>query len=119
MELFMTKFNFVSHESFPQDEYTKELVYLDVLVPVRVAWVRKAAKTGGLFWSPATTGVTSHGQKEYFPSWMQDSNFLEKEMKEFLEKRKWETLCNVQNQPVYENKPTSMDEVVEKDSVPF
>lgn len=86
----MSKFTFVSHESFPADEYTKEIVYLEIAVPARVAFVRKSAKNGGMFWSIPTVGVSKNGEKDYFPAYVQDSNFLEKDIKEFLDKRLWE-----------------------------
>lgn len=87
----MSRIEFISHEAFPEDEYNKEIVYLSVDRLHRVAYVRKKTKEGGLFWSIITIGITKNGRKEYFPSYMQDSNFLEKDIKEFLEKRRWET----------------------------
>lgn len=86
----MNKIEFVSHMSFPADEYTKELVYLCLDGKYRIAYVRKASKNGGLFWSVATIGVTCPHGKEYFPAFLQDSNFLEKDIKDFLERRSWE-----------------------------
>lgn len=86
----MNNIQFVSHDSFPEDEYTKELVYLCLEGKYRVAYVRKKASNGGLFWSAVSLGVKRNGQKEYFPAFMQDSNFMEKDIKDFLEKRKWE-----------------------------
>lgn len=115
----MSKFSFVSHESFPEDEYTKEIVYFDMHVPVRVAWVRKSAKTGGLFWDEASIGVTKNGKKEYSKTWMQDSNFLQKDMKEYLEHRKWTNQINVHAEPIHQPySPKSMDEV-DQERVPF
>lgn len=87
----MSKIEFISHESFPEDEYTKELLYLCLDGKYRIAYVRKAAKNGGLFWSVASIGATRNGQKEFFPAFLQDSNFLEKDIKDFLDKRKWES----------------------------
>ncbi len=114
----MSKFEFVSHDSFPEDEYTKELVYLCLKGEkddqYRVAYVRKAAKNGGLFWSVASIGATRNGQKEFFPAFLSDSNFLEKDIKDFLEKRKWEGR-SVHEEP----KPRSMDEVAAHDQLPF
>lgn len=118
----MNKFNFVSHEAFPHDEYTKELVYFEINVPVRVAWVRKSVKNGGMFWSAVSTAATKDGQKEYFPAWMQDSNFVEKDMKAYLDSRKWETNSvfeqTSRSQETHQ-KPKSMDEVAEQDQLPF
>jgi len=117
----MNRIEFVSHDSFPEDEYTKELVYLCLDGKYRVAYVRKKATNGGLFWSVASTGVKRNGQKEYFPAFLQDSNFLEKDIKEFLEKRKWEgSHGNVfpSSQPTHQ--PRSMDELSQQqDGLPF
>lgn len=86
----MSKIEFISHEYFPEDEYTKELVYLCLEGKYRVAYIRKNAKNGGLFWSVASFGITKNGTKQYYPAFMQDSNFLEKDIKDYLESRKWE-----------------------------
>jgi hypothetical protein len=86
----MSSFEFVSCDVFPEDEYIKEIVYICLESKYRVAYVRKKAQNGGLFWSAANLGVKRNGTKEYFPAFMQDSVFLEKDIKDFLEKRKWE-----------------------------
>ena len=86
----MSKIEFISHDSFPEDEYTKELVYLCLDGKYRIAYIRKAGKNGGSFWSVAMIGAVKHGKKEFFPAFLQDSNFLERDIKDFLEKRKWE-----------------------------
>ena len=87
----MSKIEFISHDSFPEDEYTKELVYICLEGKYRVAYVRKKSSNGGLFWSVASLGAKRNGVKEYFPAFLQDSNFMEKDIKEFLDKRKWES----------------------------
>ena len=87
----MSNIKFVSHEAFPDDLYTKELVYLCLEDKYRVAYVRKQAKNGGLFWSPITIAITKNDTKNYYEAFMQDSNFLERDIKDFLENRKWET----------------------------
>ena len=120
----MSKIEFISHDAFPEDEYTKELVYLCLEGKYRVAYVRKAAKSGGLFWSVASTGATRNGQKEYFPAFIQDSNFLEKDIKDFLDKRKWEAGRPGQLIPpeMPPERPTSMDEFAQgigQDGLPF
>ncbi len=107
----MSKIEFISHESFPEDEYTKELVYLCLEEKFRVAYVRKPSKNGGSFWSVASVGVKKNGTKEYFAAFLQDSNFLERDIKDFLDNRKWETR-------VFE-KPRSMSEVAINDALPF
>ncbi len=86
----MANIEFVSHHSFPEDQYVKELVYLCLDSKYRVAYVRKQAKNGGMFWGVMSAGITINGAKKYFESFMQDSSFLEKDIKEFLDQRKWE-----------------------------
>lgn len=86
----MSNIKFVSHEKFPDDQYTKELVYLCLDDKYRVAYVRKQAKNGGQFWGVVSAGVTKDGSKTYYDAFMQDSSFLEKDIKDFLAKRKWE-----------------------------
>ena len=120
----MSKFNFVSHQAFPEDEHTKELVYLEMNVPCRVAFVRRAAKTGGMFWSVASVGATLNGKKEYFDSFMQDSNFLEKDIKDFLTNRKWEQPQSRHSSTLPPNPglgfpPQQMDEMALEQSLPF
>lgn len=84
-------FKFVSHESFPEDQYIKELVYLCFEDKYRVAYVRKIAKNGGKFWDVASVGVTKDGSKKYYDTFMQDSSFLEKDILAFLDNRSWQT----------------------------
>jgi hypothetical protein len=119
----MSKFNFVSHQTFPEDEHTKELVYLEMNVPCRVAFVRRAAKAGGMFWSVASVGATLNGKKEYFDSFMQDSNFLEKDIKDFLNNRKFEKPQVTPSIHTYGSvQPQNMDEMTSmalEQSLPF
>ena len=112
----MNKIEFVSYDIFPEDEYVKELVYLCLEGKYRVAYVRKKAQKGGLFWSVASIGAMKHGKKEFFPAFMQDSNFLEKDIKDFLDKRKWEEETK---QAVFSQKARSMDEVSNDIPLPF
>lgn len=116
----MSKIEFISSDLFPQDEYTKELVYLCLDEKYRVAYVRKSAKNGGMFWSVATVGATRNGQKEFFPAFLQDSNFFEKDIKEFLDKRKWEKSAssNQSNSIDYPRK-SEMSEAANNDQLPF
>lgn len=113
----MSKIEFISHDNFPEDEYTKEIVYLCLEGKYRVAYIRKKAANGGLFWGVATVGAKRNGQKEYFPAFLQDSNFLEKDIKDFLEKRKWES-GSIDSYASPAHHATSMKEVVEQE-IPF
>lgn len=117
----MSKIEFISHDSFPEDEYTKELVYLCLEGKYRVAYIRKKSGNGGLFWSVASLGIKRNGQKEYFPAFLQDSNFLEKDIKDYLEKRKWEDASQNRYSALANShaKPNSMDEVASYEQLPF
>lgn len=86
----MSNIKFVSHEEFPEDQYTKEMVYLLVDDRYRVAYVRKSAKNGGQFWGVPSVSVTKDGCKVYYEGFLQDSSFLEKYIKKFLDDRSWE-----------------------------
>jgi hypothetical protein len=86
----MSNISFVSHMPLKKDQYTKEAVYL-LVNGFRLLYVRKQSKTGGLFWSVPSVSVTKDdGEKEYLESFLQDSTFLEKDIKNFLDKRLWE-----------------------------
>lgn len=85
----MSNIKFVSHEEFPEDPYIKEVCYLLIEEKYRVAYFRRQAKNGGLFWGAASVGVSKNGGKVYFEAFMQDSSFLEKDIKAFLEGRSW------------------------------
>lgn len=91
----MSNIKFVSHEEFPDDLYTKELVYLCLDDKYRVAYVRKPTKNGGLFWSVVSASATKDGVKNYYEGFLQDSTFLEKDIRSFLEARSWETKKSV------------------------
>lgn len=91
----MSNIKFVSHETFPEDQYTKELVYLLIDDKFRVAYVRKASKNGGMFWSTINAAITKNGTKNYYEAFMQDSSFVEKDIKNFLDKRAWESKKSV------------------------
>lgn len=86
----MSNIKFVSHEAFPDDQYTKELVYLCLDDKYRVAYVRRQAKNGGKFWGVGSIAVQKDGSKSYFEAFLQDSTFLEKDIRSFLENRSWE-----------------------------
>lgn len=94
----MSNITFVSHEKFTEDLYVKEMIYLCLDDKYRVAYVRKMNKNGGLFWMPVTVSVTKDGVKNYFDAFMFDSKFLEKDIKEFLEKRSWEKKLTLQDE---------------------
>jgi hypothetical protein len=89
-EIHMSAFDFISHESFPEDEYTKEAVVLCIEKKHRVTYVRKKMQTGAMFWDVISASVKQQGEKKYLKSYSQDSNFLQEDIKHFLESRSWE-----------------------------
>ena len=91
----MSNFEFVSHESFPEDEYTKEAVILCIEKKHRITYVRKKTQNGGMFWDVISAAVRHNGEKKYLKSYSQDSNFLYEDIKTYLEGRAWEQGGNV------------------------
>lgn len=83
-------FDFVSHEYFPEDEYTKEAVVLCIDRKHRVTYLRKKMQNGGMFWDVMSTSVRHNGEKKYLKAYSQDSNFLHEDIRHFLESRAWE-----------------------------
>ncbi len=104
----MSAFEFVSHENFPDDEYTKEAVVLCIEKKHRVTYVRKKMQNGSMFWDVISTAVKQHGEKKYLRSYAQDSLFLQEDIKRFLDSRAWERRC----EPVLHDEPPS-------DEMPF
>lgn len=85
-------FDFVSHESYPDDEYTKEAVILCIDKKHRVTYVRKKMQNGAMFWDVISAAVKGKdNEKKYLKSYSQDSNFLAEDIKHFLDNRLWET----------------------------
>lgn len=86
----MANIEFVSYEEFPDDPYIKELVFICLDSKYRIAYVRKQAKNGGLYWGVMSAGIIKDNTKKYYDGFMQDSSFLDKDIKTFLENRSWE-----------------------------
>src|SRR5690606_35061896 len=101
----MAQIEFISHESFPEDQYIKELVYLSLDGKTRLAYVRKKIPSGALFWSAMTLGIMKDGMKEYFEAFCHDSFFLQKDIKNFLESRSWEKNDISQEQQPFQGMP--------------
>ena len=102
----MSMFDFISHEKFPEDEYTKEAVVLCIEKKHRVTYVRKKMQNGGMFWDVISAGVRQDGKKKYLPAYAQDSKFLDDDIKKFLNNREWEKKsCLPQNEPKNEDVP--------------
>ncbi len=86
----MSAFDFINHESYPQDQYIAESVVLCFEKKYRVTYVRKKMQNGGMFWAEISASVTKNGEKKYLKSFSQDSNFLADDIKAFLDNREWE-----------------------------
>lgn len=110
----MSKIEFISHTSFPEDEYVKEIVYICLEGKYRVAYLRKKSQSGGEFWSVVTLGIKRGDKREYFPAFVQDSRFLEADIKEFLDKRSWEKSSGIASsispKPVHQPSMSVFDE---------
>ncbi len=86
----MSAFEFVSHESYPEDLYIAESTTLCFDKKYRVTYVRKKLQNGGKYWGEISASVSVAGEKKYLKSFSQDSNFLSEDIKAFLENREWE-----------------------------
>jgi hypothetical protein len=86
----MSGFDFVSHESYPEDKFICESATLCIEGKYRVTYVRKAMQNGARFWDEVSAGVTKDGEKKYLKAWKADSNFLREDIIAFLEARSWE-----------------------------
>lgn len=106
----MALFEFVSHEYFPEDQYTKEVVVLCLEGKYRVSFLRKSLKNGSMFWSVVSASVSKNGEKSFVQGFEADSSFLNKDIMNFLNARSWES------NSVF--KPKSMKEA-NQDELPF
>jgi hypothetical protein len=86
----MSAFDFVNHDTYPEDPYIAESVTLCFNKQFRVTYIRKKMQNGGMFWGEISVGVTKNGEKKYLKSFSQDSNFLQEDIKAFLDGRQWE-----------------------------
>jgi len=86
----MSDFEFVSHESYPEDQYTSESVVLCLDGKHRITYVHKKMPNGGKFWDVISMSVKSNGDKKYLKAYSPDSNFLREDIMHFLEKRSWQ-----------------------------
>jgi hypothetical protein len=86
----VSAFDFISHEAFPEDKYIAEAVTLCFDEKYRVTYVRKKMQNGGLFWAEISASVSKNGEKKYLKSFSQNSNFLQEDIKAFLDNREWE-----------------------------
>ena len=64
----MSAFDFVNHESYPEDQYIAESVTLcfeGKSNKFRVTYIRKKLQNGGMFWGEISAAVTKGGEKKY------------------------------------------------------
>lgn len=80
---------FISHEEFPDDQYTKEIVYIQIN-SVRYGYVSKMTKSGNMFWDEISIGVSQNGEKRYYKAFKFDSEFLKDDILAFLKARSWQ-----------------------------
>ena len=86
----MSAFDFVSHESYPEDKFICESAVICLENKFRVVYVRKVTQNGGKFWDEISASVSQNGEKKYLKSWKADSNFLRDDIIAYLDSRAWE-----------------------------
>lgn len=86
----MNAFDFVNHETYPDDKFIAESVTLSLEGKYRVVYVRKVMQNGGKFWDEVSCSVAQHGEKKYLKAWKADSNFLRDDIMAYLDSRGWE-----------------------------
>jgi len=94
----MIKFEFENHEICGEDQYIKEIVTFKFTIQDEktteffyMPYFRKSGKDGQSFWDVATLGITKYGSKKYDDKFTWDSRNREKQIKNFLDNRLWET----------------------------
>jgi len=115
----MINFEFVSHESYPEDAYIAESATLCFDGKFRVTYIRKKMQNGGMFWGEISASVSKNGEKKYLKSFSQDSNFLAEDVKSFLEKRLWESKSNAQGGDRSGEEIKKQNENIQNDELPF
>lgn len=86
----MSSFEFVSHESYPDDPFIIESAVVCIEGKYRVVYIRKKMQNGGMFWDEISAGVKQGAEKKFLKSWKSDSNFLREDIIAYLDGRKWE-----------------------------
>lgn len=109
----MAKFKFAGHETFPEDDFMKEVVWIDVKGEdcfFRLAYGRKVFRNGGSMWDAISAGVNKDGKKKWIKGAECNDNFFDKEVKEFLKNRSWENKQKVQQ---------TIPQIQNSDELPF
>ena len=86
----MSTFEFISHESYPEDQYIAEAVVICLEGKHRITYLRKKMQTGGMFWDVISASVKQFGEKKFLKGYSNDSNFLREDIMHFLNNRTWE-----------------------------
>lgn len=79
---------YVSHEEYPEDAFTKEIVCLNVN-GVRYNYICKRTKVGGEFWDKMSASVVKDGVKKYVDSHLFQDAFLNDDCITFCKARSW------------------------------
>lgn len=120
-------FKFINAQLTPQDQYVNEIVTLEFAIlngrdsnnnpqycSLRMPYLRKRTKEGGLFWGAVSTGVQYHDKKNYLSARFSDS-FFNEDIETFLNERSWETKVNVTHAPSAftqpQQKPATQDDL--------
>jgi hypothetical protein len=86
----MSAFEFISHESYPEDKFICESAVICFESKYRVIYVRKMMQNGVKFWDEISASVNQNGEKKFLKSWKADSNFLRDDIIAYLNSRNWE-----------------------------
>lgn len=126
----MIKFEFESHELTPEDPYIKEVVTFKFSCGTEsfyMPYFHRTNKDGGSFWDVSATSIMKGGSKKYDDKFMFDSRMKDKQIRDFLINRTWEKKTTQPTQGAYyphglavnNPAPTSMDEVLNEEVIPF
>lgn len=79
---------YVSHEEYPDDAFTKEIVCLNVN-GIRYNYICRRTKDGGAFWGKMSSCVAINGEKKYVESHLFQDAFLNDDCITFCKARSW------------------------------
>ena len=115
-------FKLISHSLCPDDMYTKEVAVIEITLKddskQRFVYVRKDLKNGSMFWGPLSCSVMINGEKQHFKSPQFDSNFLEQDIKSFLNNM-YEKKSQTQETPQVAPPPPKYEQTSFLEGCPF
>ena len=114
----MQMIKYVESFKFPDDNFTKELVYLEI-DGKRFGYVLKLSKSGAEFWDEISVGVTVQAEKKYFKAFKFDSQFLRDDILTFLKERAWESRSPTSYAPSVPLKQIQDEQLSFLDTCPF